>query len=117
MTIRTRITQVARSRGFTAAEVARRTHLYPSNLSAMDAGTRSISLKALARVARVLDCSPADLVEASWGPDTSVFRDRRLVQRLQERDLVVLDGTEKGWVHATLLAWQRHAGFRRRRTR
>ena len=113
MDIRTRITAVARARGLTAAEVARRLGGYRSNLSAMDAGTRSVSLRALARIAQILDCSPGDLLEAGGAAQTSVFRQSRLNRRLEARERAHPDGTEKGWVHTTLLAWQRHYRGRR----
>lgn len=99
---------MARERGLTAAEVARRLGLYRSNLSAMDAGARSVSLRALARVARMLACSPGDLLEVTWGTDAPVFRQPALNRRLEEREADAADGSERGWVHAALLAWQRH---------
>jgi transcriptional regulator with XRE-family HTH domain len=108
MRIRTRIGQEAKVRGLTSAEVARRLGWHRSNLSAMDAGARSVSLRALARVAEVLGCSPGDLLEAERGGARSAFRDRRLNQRLHERDVATPDGSEKGWVHAAQLAWRRH---------
>jgi len=108
MQIRTRIAAVARSRGLTAAEIARRLGGYRSNLSAMDAGRRAVSFRMLARLSRLLDCSPADLLEVSWGPKTPVFRQSRLNRRLKQQDLGTPDGLEKGWVHAVLLGWQRH---------
>ena len=113
MAVRTRITAVARSRGLTAAELARRLGWYRSNLSAMDAGVRSVSIQALARVSRVLGCSPADLLEITWGQDSPVFARSSLNQRLQERDLGASDGLEKAWVHSVTLAWQRHYGAHR----
>ncbi|MBI3318842.1 MAG: helix-turn-helix transcriptional regulator [Candidatus Omnitrophica bacterium] len=115
MTLRTRITQAARERGTTAAEVARRLHLYRSNLSAMDAGRRLASLRTLARVAQLLDCGLGDLLEVGWGTEGPIFRRRELNLRLQERDLGIPDGSERGWVHAALLAWQRHYGAGRRK--
>lgn len=114
MTIRTRIRDVARSRGTTAAEVARRLGWYRSNLSAMDAGTRAPSLRALVRLGRYLDCGPGDLLDLRWGPATAVFRQPRLNARLHERDRGTPDGLDKGWVHASLLAWQRHTRSLRR---
>ena len=103
---------MARQRGTTAAELARRLGLYRSNLSAMDAGTRAVSLRTLGRLAQALGCAPGDLLEVTWGSGTAVFRRHALNRRLEERDLGVPDGVERGWVHAGLLAWQRH--YRRR---
>lgn len=115
MTFRTRITSLARERGLKAAEVARRAGLYPSNLSAMDAGKRTISLQALARVAQILDCSLGDLLEVSWGSESPLFRNRQLNLRLKERDRGAPDGEERTWVHTALLAWQRHYRLARSR--
>ena len=94
----------------TAAEVARRTGGYRSNLSAMDAGTRSVSLRMLARVAQALDCGLGDLLEVSRDTESPLFARAELNRRLKERDLSLSDGLERGWVHAALLAWQRHYG-------
>ena len=108
MRIRTCIGQVARERGMTAAEVARRLRLYRSNLSAMDAGRRSVSLRALGRIADVLGCSPSELLERDRGAERPVFRSARLNARLAERDAALIDGTDRTWVHTVWLAWQRH---------
>lgn len=115
MTVRTRITEMAHQRGLTALEVARRLRLYRSNLSSMDAGRRSVSLRALARVAQLLDCSLGDLLELSWGSEMPIFRREELNARLQERESRTPDGSEKGWVHSALLAWQRHYGVGKRK--
>ena len=108
MWIRTRITQKARERGWTAAEVARRLKLYPSNLSAMDAGKRAVSLSALHRLAQTLGCSPGDLLEGSLSSGAAVLFGQHLRKRLEARDLGTPDGLDRSWVHASLLAWQRH---------
>ena len=108
MTTRTRITAVARARGSTAAAVARRLGLYPSNISAMDAGTRAVSLRALARIAQVLDCGVADLIETDRGTNQPLFQQRGLSDRLRARELAVVEGAERGWMHSVMLAWQRH---------
>ena len=108
MRIRTRILARAKERGMTAAEIARKLKLYRSNLSAMDAGRRSPSLRLLARIAALLDCSPADLIEIASGSEISLFSRKKILQRLDEREASIPDGIERGWVHAALLAWQRH---------
>ena len=108
MRVRTRITQFAHQRGLTAAEVARRAGLYRSNLSAMDAGRRSVSLRVLARIAQVLACSPGELLDTHPGSDVPLFRRPSLNVLLAARDTGFADGTERGWVHTVLLAWQRH---------
>lgn len=108
MQIHTRITQLARARGLTAAEVARRAGLYPANVSAMDAGRRAVSLRMLARLARVLDCGPGELLESSDEPAKALWRQRTLRERLRARERNTPDGAERGWVHGALLAWQRH---------
>ena len=112
MPIRTRITQMARERGTTASEVARRLRLYRSNLSAMDAGRRSVSLRTLDRIAACLGCSPGELLALDEGARRPVFGRSELNARLAARDARLTDGTERTWVHVVLLAWQRH--YRRR---
>jgi DNA-binding Xre family transcriptional regulator len=92
----------------TAAEVARRLGLHRSNLSAADAGRRALSLKALSRIAGVLACAPGELVECANTAVRPVFRPARLNARLAARDAALADGTERAWVHAVALAWQRH---------
>jgi len=92
----------------TAAEVARRLGLYRSNLSAMDAGRRSASLRLLGRIARSLACSPGELLEPQGEAESPVFRDPALNSRLETVDAELIDGTECGWVHTVMLAWQRH---------
>ena len=99
---------MAKDRGLSAAEVARKLRLYPSNLSAMDAGTRTVSLRLLTRIAKFLSCSPADLVEVTPENEMPLFRNMRTLRRLQERIALTPDGTERGWVHTLLFAWQRH---------
>ena len=92
----------------TAAEVARRLKLYRSNISAMDAGRRPVSLKILARVGKLIGCSPADLIDVAWTRERPLFRSRALNLWLKERDLGTPDGSEKGWGHGAMFAWQRH---------
>lgn len=113
MQIRTCVTRVARERGLTALEVARRLRLYRSNLSAADAGRRSMSLKALGRIADLLGCSPGELVERARPRAENLFRQPALNARLAARDAGLSDGADRTWVHAVLLAWQRHYRSRR----
>ncbi|MBI2871463.1 MAG: helix-turn-helix transcriptional regulator [Candidatus Omnitrophica bacterium] len=113
MPIRTRITQVARERGWTASQVARSLGLYRSNVSAMDSGKRSVSLHALAKLAAFLGVSPSDLLENVPAEAGSLSKQPELLGRVRARDLDSPDGAEKTWVHRTLLAWQRHYGKKR----
>ncbi len=113
MRIQTCITRVARERGLTAADVARRLRLYRSNLSAADAGRRSMSLNALGRIADFLGCSPGELVERVQPRVENLFRRPALNARLAKRDAALADGAERTWVHVVLLAWQRHYRSRR----
>ena len=113
MRIRTRITTEARARGFTAAELARRLGWYRSNISAMDAGRRSVSLRALAKLGQLIGCSPSELLDVVRDVEPPPFSETRLNERLAERDRRAEDGQEKGWVHAVQLAWLRH--YRRQR--
>ena len=113
MALRTRVTLMARQRGLTAAEVARRLRLYPSNVSAMDAGRRAVSLRLLGRIAAVLDCHPGELLEIDRPSAGALFSQRGLNEALGRRERRLIDGTECGWVHAALLAWQRHYAHRR----
>ena len=112
MTVRTRIKAEAKARGFTVAELARRLGWYRSNLSAMDAGRRTISLRALSRVAELLGCSAGELMESSR-PDVRVFRAARVNARMLEWDRRGVDGLDKSWVSTAQLAWIRH--YRRRK--
>jgi len=78
----------------------------------MDAGRRSVSLRLLGRVARLLDCGLGDLLEGTGVPQRPVFRHPALTHALEARDQGLVDGRECGWVHTALLAWQRHYGAR-----
>ena len=108
MQIRTCIGRIAKERGTSPAELARRLRLYRSNLSAMDAGRRAISLKALSRLAGELGCSPGELLEEHQPGERGVFRATTLNEKLTAREAGLADGSERGWVHVVLLAWQRH---------
>lgn len=114
MPIRTRITRVAHEHGLTARDLARRLGLYPSNIASADAGRRPISLRALGRIAQVLQCGLGDLIDDAPQTQPPVYRGRAAARGLEAREQGMPDGAERGWVHAALLAWQRHAGFHRR---
>ena len=79
-----------------------------NNLSAMDAGRRSVSLRALGRIADVLGCSPSELLERDSSAERPVFRPASVNARVRMRDAALIDGSERTWVHTVLLAWQRH---------
>lgn len=107
MSIRTRITEAARQRGLTAAEVSRKLKLFPSNISAMDSGRRFVSLYLLERIANVLGCNVSELIETKKTDKPKLFP-AHLMKRLKEIEDRQEDGSDKTWTHRTLLAWQRH---------
>ena len=107
MSIRTNITETARRRGLSAADVARKLKLFPSNISAMDRGRRSVSLHLLERVANMLGCSVSELLETKAVSESTLFPSRTM-KRLRERDESSRDGSDKTWTHRALLVWQRH---------
>jgi hypothetical protein len=72
----------------------------------MDAGQRSVSLKTLGRIAQFLGCQPGDLLDIQT--ESSPFHSPQLNAQLEARERQLEDGSERGWVHTALLAWQRH---------
>lgn len=115
MPLRTRIAPVARERGMSAAELARRLGLYRSNISLMDAGKRTVSLRLLSRIAELVGCSPLDLIQ--WVPENqkAVFRSKTAWQKLLRRDFEAEAESEKTWVHTVTRAWRKHYGAARRK--
>ena len=105
--IRTRIAEMAHARGLTVRELARRLQLYPSNLSLADAAKRRPSLRLLARLAAALDCNPGELLTAVSPAEPPLFR-RAALNAALDALAQIPDGTERGWTHTVLLAWQRH---------
>ncbi len=97
----------------TASEIARRLNLYRPNLSAMDAGRRTVSLKLLGRIAELLSCSPADLIQVE--PPLQPFSSQRMLRLLQKKEASFPDGADRSWVHRVLLAWQKHYRAARRK--
>lgn len=103
----TRITNIAHERGMKAAEVARRTGTFRSNISLMDSGARSVSLQLLGHIANSLGVSPVDLIDKKLG-SVRVFKKQKRMKQLLELDQAGIDGLEKGWVNNVMLAWQNH---------
>lgn len=56
-----RVKEVREARGLTQTELARRTHIHPSNLSAVERGRLLVWPKAKRALARVLKCNQAEL--------------------------------------------------------
>jgi len=108
MRYRTRITQIAHERGWTASEVARRVGFYRSNISAMDSGNRPVSIKALTKIAALLGVSTGELMERISSNDQNPFKQARHARTLHNRDMGTQNGAQKAWVNANMLAWQRH---------
>lgn len=105
--VRTRIGEAAKERGWSQARLARALGLYPSNLSLMDRGRRSVSLKSLSRIAQFLDVSVSDLITVSPREENHPFPNETLNQLLLQK-IRTSPRKDKRWLHATMLAWQKH---------
>lgn len=108
------IVRMAHERGMKASEVASHLALYRSNLSLMDSGKRSVSLRTLTRIADFLGCSPSDLIVVRSAKEGPLFRRMRTREILKRKEEACRDGEDKSWVHHVLLNWQRHTRLARR---
>ncbi len=105
--VRTNVKEEAALRGMTLTEVAKKVGFYLSNLSAMDSGKRTISLKRLAKIAAFLHCSVGDLILNSK-EEKKIFREVALNDLLEQIESSHEDGTDKSWVPKVMMAQKRH---------
>lgn len=112
--VRTHIREVAASRGITLSEVAQKLGLYLSNLSSMDAGRRSVSLKQLSRIAEFLHCGVGDLLVSSE-KNMAPFRDKRLNEQIERLEKANKDGVDKSWVPKVMVSLNAHYARSRRK--
>ena len=103
-----RIKDIAKERGMTLSEVARKLKMSRSNMSAIASGARGVSLKALHRISDILDCS----VEELFLPKESrpVFKDKKTQALLNAVEGQNYDGIDKTWVDNVMLAQKTHYG-------
>lgn len=101
-----RIKEIAGERGMTLSSIARELDMPRSNISAIASGARGVSLKALQKISRVLDCSLDELVLP--GEDDSVFKDKRVRSLLEVIESRNYNGLDKTWVDRVMLAQKVH---------
>jgi len=101
-----RIKEIAKERGMTLSSIAKELDMPRSNISAIASGTRGVSLKALQKISRVLDCSLDELVLP--GEYDSVFKDKRVQALLDIMESRNYDGIDKTWVDRVMLAQKVH---------
>ncbi len=112
--VRTVLKEEAALRGMTLTELSERLGLYLSNLSGMDGGKRSVSLKRLSRIARLLHCGVEDLIVSSER-EQHLFGEKSLNKALERMEQSNEDGTDKSWVPKVMLSFNRHYARKRRR--
>ena len=106
--MRFRIKECAHEQGLRLGEIARKLRIPLSNLSAINSGSRSVSLRLLARIAKLLNSSVADLLDEPAG--SVAFKTPglgRVVTRIEGENPF---GTDKAWVHRVMLAQRGHYG-------
>lgn len=113
--VRTDVRRVASLRGMTLSDVSRGLEIYLSNLSAMDAGKRSVSLKKLSKIAQFLHCSVGDLIVNS-GREGGLFQKKALDKAVRRIEESYEDGTDKSWVPKVTLSFMRHYARSRKKT-
>ena len=101
-----RIKEYAYEQGMRLGDVARKLRMPFSNLSAIAAGRRNVSIRLLGRIAGLLNCSISELFEEEGRKP--VFRSERLDQALLEIEEANPFGIEKGWIHRLTLTQQKH---------
>jgi len=99
--MRFRIKEYAFEQGLKLGDVAGKLRIPLSNLSAINSGSRSVSLRLLGRIANLLGCEVADLFDESEA--VTVFRSPgvdRAVTRMEEG--VASERTKRGSIASCL---------------
>ncbi|MFH1753825.1 MAG: helix-turn-helix transcriptional regulator [Candidatus Omnitrophota bacterium] len=112
MKIRLRIKEIAKERGMTLSEIAGRLGIPRSNMSAIASGARGVSLKALYKIGKILDCGIEELFSQDQG--SAVFKDAKAQRSLKIIEDRNYDGSDKTWVNRAMLAQKAHYGSARR---
>ena len=103
---RLNIKKIAKERGMTLVEVARKMGIYRSNMSAIASGARGISLDMLKKMCLILDCSIDELVKEHKEP--TVFVQNEVQNELEKIDKSSNNGADKTWVNLLMLATMNH---------
>lgn len=107
------IKEYAREQGMKLGDVARKLRMPLSNLSAIASGSRSVSLRCLAKIAGVLGCAVPELF-GERSPGFQAFENVDLNRKIREMEERNYMGRDKQWVHRVMLAWRVHYGRVRR---
>ena len=103
-----RIKDVAKERGMTLSEVARKLGMPRSNMSAIASGSRGVSLEVLYRISNILDCGIEELFLPK--EDQPVFKNKKTQALLDAVEDQNYDGIDKTWVDNIMLAQKMHYG-------
>lgn len=105
---RFRIKDIAKERGMTLSEIAKRLGIPRSNMSAIASGRRGVSLKVLSKIGRILDCGIDELILPETDPP--VYKDEKIESALKIIENQNYDGIDKTWVNSIMLAHAAHFG-------
>nr|WP_243848033.1 helix-turn-helix transcriptional regulator [Sphingomonas oligoaromativorans] len=90
-----RIRKLREAQGLSQKALADLINVTPSALNKIEMGTRGLDQEWMRRIARVLNCSSADLLPDEENPDRLTTEERALIERYRsasEREKVILDG-------------------------
>lgn len=81
-----RIRELREEKGLSQAELARMANVTPSALNKLEAGLRRLDQVWMRRLAKLLDCSAADILPPSDNPSILTPAERALVERFRAAD-------------------------------
>ena len=105
---RLRVKEIAKERGMTLSEIAKKLKIQRSNMSAIASGRRGASLEVLHRISNILDCGIEELFLSEGG--SAVYKDAKLQRLLKMIEDQNYDGIDKTWVDRIMLTQKTHYG-------
>ena len=103
-----KLKEIARERGVTLSAIARHFKMHRSNMSAIAAGERGVSLRFLRRLCAYLSCGMDELVGDAQ--EMTVFKETAAEAALRAREAGNFDGMDKTWVNQLMLGQRVHYG-------